>query len=229
MAYEFVVGKFQQGEGLEGALANAQQIVLAAALAQVGALKSAFLVGGHGDRGGEQWAPWSPKYARERARKGRSNILVDKGILRNSLHAGQPTPGPNYTVMIGTNVHYAKVHQFGFSDTIKRRAFAQSDIRKRGKWVKKKGGNLWEAATGQEMLRENGKWVQRERGMVFKKGKRQVGKWRHFEAWTGAMTIPPRPFLVMTDSDLSKAQSRIVRWADEALNGPGGALSLEVM
>lgn len=206
MAYEFTIGKFQQGEGLEGALANAEQVVLAAALAQVGALKSAFLVGGHGDRGGEQWAPWSPKYARERARKGRSNILMDKGILRNSLHAGQPTPGPNHVVMIGTNVHYAKVHQFGFSGNIARKAFAQNDIRKRGKWATNKKGQ-----------------------QVFRKGKRQVGKWRHFEAWAGAMTIPPRPFLVMTDIDVRKAQNRIARWADEALNGPGGALSLEVM
>jgi phage gpG-like protein len=200
VAFEFTIGKFQQGEGLENALANPEQIVNAVALAQVGTLKSAFLVGGHGDRGGEQWAPWSPKYARNRARKGRSKVLVDKGILRNSVHASQATPGPDYVVMIGSNVPYAKVHQFGFTGNVTRKAFAQNDVRARGKWVAGKDG------------------VER-----FKKGRKQAGSWRHFEEWKGVMTIPARPFLVVTQPDADKARERIVRWADFALNGPGGA------
>lgn len=212
MAYEFTIGKFHQGEGLESALANPGQIVQAVALAQVGTLKSAFLVGGHGDRGGEQWAPWSAKYALNRARKGRSKVLIDKGILRNSVHTTQPTPGPDYVVTIGSNVPYAKAHQFGFSGNIKRKAFAQNDIRKRGKWVEKK---LYKHMDGLKV------WI--GYGKQFKKGAKQAGRWRHFGEWKGVMTIPPRPFLVVTGPDAEKAKERIVRWADFALNGPGGA------
>lgn len=113
MAYEFKIGRFTQGEGLETALDNHGSIVAATALQHVGTLKGAFMVGGHGARGGEQWTPWSRRYAIDRAFRGKTHILIDTGAMRHSIYAGQPSPGPRVVVLIGTNIEYAHKHQYG--------------------------------------------------------------------------------------------------------------------
>lgn len=59
----------------------------------------------------EKWEPLSPVTIamRQRKKKGSVKILQDTGRLRNSIF---PVIGYNYAA-VGTNVEYAKIHQFG--------------------------------------------------------------------------------------------------------------------
>lgn len=59
----------------------------------------------------EKWKPLSPftLAMRQKKKKGSVKILQDTGRLRNSIF---PVIGYNYAA-VGTNVEYAKIHQFG--------------------------------------------------------------------------------------------------------------------
>ena len=68
----------------------------------------------------QQWKPLS-KVTISRRRKGSSVPLQDRGFLRASVSAGRATSGPkgavrgvdNNSVTIGSNLHYARTHQYG--------------------------------------------------------------------------------------------------------------------
>lgn len=154
MAFEFKIGKFLNAEGLGGALDNMGQAVLRAADVHAGVLKGAMISGGHGNRGGEQWAPWSPRYAAKVAKMKRSEhrgfLLYKTGALRKSIGSRVINlSGPEYKVGVGSEVWYASTHQHG----------------------------------------------------------------------SPAQHIPARPIAVMTASDQTSFDKRVVAWADEKVNG----------
>lgn len=200
MSYEFSVGRFKNGRNLDRALRDVQRPLRAAGVLQVGRIQRAFASGGHQNHGGEAWAPWSPAYAARQEKRGRSKVLVDTGILRNSITYGVIDVGGKSALTVGTNVAYAKIHQFGFNGAVSRKAFAQNDIRKRGKWgTNRQGQRVW------------------------RKGRRQVGVWRHFEAASFRMTIPARPPVAITKLDVATHGASLRAWAREQVNGRGVA------
>lgn len=69
------------------------------------------------DPTGARWQPLAEATKKKR-RQGSGKILVDTGVLRNSVNA---RPGPR-SVRFGTNVPYAATHQFG-SGKVPRRGF----------------------------------------------------------------------------------------------------------
>lgn len=73
---------------------------------------------GEHDPEGTPWTPLSPKtIARRRNHQGGVKILQDTGQLKNSLtQAGAPykiESARGYDVELGTNVPYARIHQYG--------------------------------------------------------------------------------------------------------------------
>lgn len=111
MSYDFYIGKYLNGEGLANGLDRAVKPVIEAAVHMVMKHNRAFSVGGHHLHGGERWKPLAPSTIRA---KGHGMILVDKGVLRSSVHFKTIRAlRDGFIVDIGTNVEYAKYHQKG--------------------------------------------------------------------------------------------------------------------
>lgn len=108
--FRFYVGGRLQGAGLSTALDGISKTVNVWGALQVRRIVEAFRQQGHESRGGPRWANWSPAYAKNRAKHGRTNVLVNTGILRNSIVYRQETSAARgkINVTIGTNIRYAK-------------------------------------------------------------------------------------------------------------------------
>ena len=73
------------------------------------------------------WKPLSPiTIKRRREGGGGAKILMDKGLLRNSI---QPSAGEDFA-RVGTNVFYAPQHQFGTGRVPQREFLWLSDVAK---------------------------------------------------------------------------------------------------
>lgn len=213
MAYEFTVGKYLNGIGIEDAIALIEQPVAAAGLLQAGNLQRAFREQGHASRGGPRWADWSPAYAQDRARKGRKHVLIDSGVLRQSMTSQVVRDGGKLVALIGTNVWYAKVHQEGVRKLVYRKAHHRTQRRKRGKWRTGKDG-IPRFRKGRKLKPEV---VELQDGSTINVLPRsQV----HAQAFR--MMIPKRPVAIVTKKDAQQFQRRVIEWVDEAINGRGG-------
>lgn len=131
---------------------------------------------------GAGWEKYQPSTLRARAKRGRSpqNMLQLSGRLASSIHT---EAGADYAV-VGTNVRYAAIHQFG--GTIKRAAYGGT-VRLRtdrdGKLLRQgKGGRL----------------------AVFAKDSHKRALERRFETGPYAVRIPARPFLGLGPADLQR-------------------------
>lgn len=220
MAYEFSVGQFPQAEGLESALDGISKPVQGAAQLHLAALMRAFREGGHKARGGQQWAPWSKSYAAQQAKRGRTQILADTGILRSSLNVqvSEPAKG-DVRAVIGSNVRYAAAHQYGVDKAVQRAAGTRIIKRKRGKWaVDKKGNKVWRKGS---LLKRT--ILEESTGDVLRKFKVSGAYSQDYHPSSYVLTIPARPFVVMTDQDSQDFQYRLARNMDIMLNGKGGA------
>lgn len=137
MRLRFKIGKFDGGEGLAKALDDFDRPLKIWGGLQVGRISGAFRDGGHHKRGGDKWAGLA---ASTLARKGPDpTILVDTGRLRNSITSETNFDGfRRASVSVGTNVSYAKFHQFGtkFMPTRKVISNTNSDINKLVKLVR---------------------------------------------------------------------------------------------
>lgn len=118
MAFDFYIGKFRNGEGLDKGLSRGIEPVTQSAVRQFMLLTRAFVVGGQHHHGGERWAPLAASTIK---RKGHSMILVDTGRLRRSISFKTiRSMIDGYIVDIGTNVPYARYHQHGGKNLPKR-------------------------------------------------------------------------------------------------------------
>lgn len=114
MQVTFYIGRYRNGVGLLAALRGLDKVVNAWAVMEAGTMRRAFTQGGHASHGGSQWVALSPKYAKVKAAAGKANILVWSGLLRNSINSQvSRLSDTRWLVQIGTNVHYAKFHQYG--------------------------------------------------------------------------------------------------------------------
>lgn len=213
MAYEFTVGRFLDGIGIENALALIEKPVAAAALHQAANLQRAFREQGHASRGGPRWADWSPAYAQDRARKGRKHVLIDSGVLRNSMTSQVVNDGGKVTALIGTNVWYASVHQEGVRKLVYRKPHHRTQRRKRGKWVTGKDGTP-RFRKGRKLKPEVVELADGSTVNVLPRSQMHAQAFR--------MMIPKRPVAVVTKRDAQQFQQRVMAWVDEAINGPGG-------
>jgi phage gpG-like protein len=212
MAYEFTVGKFLNGLGIDQALALIEKPVKAAALFQAANLQRAFREQGHASRGGPRWADWSRAYAQDRARKGRSNVLVDSGILRQSMTSQVRTTGAGVEALVGTNVWYAKVHQEGVRKIVYRKAHHRTMRRKRGRWVMKDGKRVFKK--GRKL---KPRAVELSDGTSINVLPRQQIQGQAFR-----LHIPKRPVAVITAQDGLSFQQRVEKWVGAAVNGAQG-------
>lgn len=130
------------------------------------------------DPNGQPWAPLSPvTIARRNARtpaggesKGHQ-ILVDRGILKNSLTQASNPYGVNSTdaneVALGTNVAYARIHQDGGRVSITKDSFGRTLEQARSAFIPARPfigfGQQDEETIGEKVLA----WLDREAG--FKK------------------------------------------------------------
>ncbi len=111
MAYDFMLGKFLNGEGLHTALSRGIEPVHEAAVKQWMKFSRAFSAGGHHKHGGQRWQPLAESTVR---RKGHPTILIDSGVLRTSITFKTIRALPDgFIVDLGTNVPYARYHQEG--------------------------------------------------------------------------------------------------------------------
>lgn len=215
MAYEFTVGRFPQGIGLDSALALIGQSVAAAGLHQSANLQRAFREQGHGLRGGQRWPDWSPEYAKDRARKGRGTVLVDSGVLRQSMTSQVVQDGTRTVALVGTNVWYAAVHQEGVRKLVYRKAHHRTLRRKRGRWV-------WDQKKGKTVFRKGRKL--KPRTVQLPDGRElQVLPRQQIQSQAFRMTIPARPVAVVTPRDARQFQTRVTSWVNRAVNGERGA------
>jgi phage gpG-like protein len=123
MPFDFKVGRFTNARGLETAIEGVGNQVLKSADIQAARLKGAFVFGGHANRGGEQWAPWSARYAKQARKRGQRFVLLRTGAMRASIGARViDLSGPNYTVAIESTPFYSEYMQNGTS-TIPARPF----------------------------------------------------------------------------------------------------------
>lgn len=200
MALDFTVGIFKNGQGVSQSLSSVEKPIQAMGSLLVGRNMKAYSEGGHQSRGGTQWAPWSAAYARDRARKGRTKILVDSGILRNSLtFEVTNVTESSAELIVGTNVSYAAAHQDGVDKVVFVKEHIRRRARKRGKWVKdKKTGNM--------------KW---RKGAKFKDAtSRKMGP-RSYH-----MRLPRRPVAEVTPTqDVDMMVTLAQEWADRSING----------
>lgn len=109
MSYDFFLGPHINGVGLQSALDNMHVPLGRLAREQVANVRRAFRSGGNAIRGGDQWAPWSKRYAADRAKRGKTHILVDTGRLRASIRGRVR----HDSIVLQTPVEYADYHQFG--------------------------------------------------------------------------------------------------------------------
>lgn len=141
---------------------------------------------------GKPWQPLSAARQRQRAHKGRSiaNVLQDSGLLVGSI-ARPSGPGavreigPDHA-LVGTDVPYAAIHQFG--GTIKREA-APMTVR-----LRKKNGRIQFAKTKHKRVR--------------------IVDTVH-KAYT--ITIPARPFIGVSQTDIQDMLDTITRNLQKAL------------
>lgn len=200
MSYDFSVGRFKNGRGLDRALRDVHKPLRAAGVLQVARIQRAFTAGGHQNHGGDAWAPWSPAYAARQQKRGRSKVLVDTGILRNSITFNVADVAGKSAMTVGTNVPYAAAHQFGVSKTVTRGAHTHNTVRKRGKWATDKKGNR-----------------------VWRKGRVIKGATRTIREHSARIVIPARPPVVITQMDVATHGAGLRAWAREQVNGRGVA------
>jgi phage virion morphogenesis protein len=95
-------------ERLEGATADLRPVWKSLSSLLVGSIDRQFR--SQGTRFGPRWKPLSPRYAKWKQRHGYGeNILKMKGALRNSITADIKPE----SLVVGSNLIYANVHQFG--------------------------------------------------------------------------------------------------------------------
>lgn len=111
MAYDFYIGQFLNGIGLDGAV-DAPIIPLAHfASGQQSRTVGAFSAGGHQKHGGLRWQKLAPSTVK---RKGHAKILIETGALMASFFFKTIRATVGVAVIdLGTNVKYAKFHQIG--------------------------------------------------------------------------------------------------------------------
>jgi phage gpG-like protein len=63
--------------------------------------------------GSNKWREWSPEYKKNRAKAGRSQILIDKSYLRNSLAWRYESGSLIFTAGQNQSSAYAAIHNFG--------------------------------------------------------------------------------------------------------------------
>lgn len=111
MAYDFYIGQFLNGIGIEHALDDGIEPLAHFATGQQARTVAAFSVGGHQRHGGQRWKSLAPSTIR---RKGHAKILIEKGVLRASFFFKVISAVPGRSIIdLGTNVKYAKFHQIG--------------------------------------------------------------------------------------------------------------------
>lgn len=146
---------------------------------------------------GAHWADYRPSTLRARAKRGRSpnNMLRLSGWLASSIHT---VAGDDYAV-VGTNVRYAAIHQFGGSierapwgGTVRLRTDRDGNLLRQGK-----GGRL----------------------AVFAKDSHKRAVVRRFETGPYSVRIPARPFLGLGAHDLRTILGRIQAHLQAALHG----------
>ena len=107
-------------------------------------------------RPGRRWKPLSPKYVAWKKRKGYGeHILKLRGHLRNSITAHATSPN---TLEVGSNLLYARIHQFGgpIRRKTKRARLAERLLRAKG--LKLSAGR---AARLEKQAQERGKLISR--------------------------------------------------------------------
>lgn len=135
-------------------------------------------------QGRPRWPDLRPSTLRRRRDRGKdAKILVDSTRLVNSI---KRTYGPDFA-QVGTNVEYARIQHFGgtierapYSTRVRHRTDAKGNLLKQGKH-----GRLLIFARDQH--------------------KRARTSWHEVKAYR--ITIPPRPFLVLTAADWEKVRA----------------------
>jgi phage gpG-like protein len=155
----------------------------------------------------QSWAPLAPSTLR-RLKKGQNKILIRSGDLLNSIEA-QVAPG---RVVIGTNLVYAAVQQFGSRD----RSVAI------GPQTKTESESTVEVK-GHSYLR-----LQSElgTGSLPHAGRRRIQGPRNarrvnVSAHARHQNIPPRPYLVFRPEDPARIRGNVVRYVGEAKKAAG--------
>ncbi|HED5569716.1 TPA: phage virion morphogenesis protein [Yersinia enterocolitica] len=124
-------------------------------------------------QGRPEWMGWSPRYAK---RRGPGQILQRSGRLASSI----VSYSDNDTVMAGTNVIYAAVHQSGGKISIPARS-------QQAYYKQSKGGSV-----GNQFV---------------KKSKSNYSEWNTIPSYT--INMPARPFLHLTESDVESMEEKI--------------------
>ena len=225
--FRFYVGGRVDGAGIGQALNGIDRVVSVWATNQVRRIVQAFRRGGHGDRGGPQWAPWSPAYARNRAKKRRNNILVDTGVLRQSIHYRGTVDAGRINVTIGSNLRYAKYHHYGanLSGKVKGhsryRGKAHEKAVKRLKAARKKSpGSVVKLKDffGVASKREKAKVKKSKAKITALKQASEKDRFIHrVEGFTRTGKLPARPIVVFTTSDKQDLATRLNGFLEKAV------------
>ncbi len=141
-------------------------------------------------RGGISWVPLAPATRRRKAAAGRTKVLVWSARLRNSItYQVSPTD-----IQVGTNVHYAAIHQFGGDIQIAARG--QMARRRTRTWTRTN-------KDGTETVFRKGRFakLQRTKAGGFKPVRDTEVEGIEIGAYT--IHIPARPYLVVDDGDIA--------------------------
>lgn len=159
-------------------LVRDQSFLVQAGEVLVSSVQKNFIEGGRysgtGDfEGGTQkWKPWSRAYAERQKKRGRSNVLMDRGQLRSSIDVRIE----GNQLVVGSNRVYAAIHQFGGTISI---AGYERDVKFRRV---KKGDHTTIQFARNDATGQN----------VFTKRIQYPGR---------AVTVPARPYVVIQSED----------------------------
>lgn len=176
----------------------------------------------------DSWAPLSPNTIRRNPKKYGSGhkLLIDKGTLLNSITYAPFTGG----VVVGTNLSYAAVHQYGSAD--RRGAAIGPQAKIDGRSVKV-GRHSYMRVRHSKQGDKFGR-IDHYTSEGFKiKGKRRKLvsglsiKKIEVKEHTRHQNIPPRPYLVFRREDPARIRGLVVAYVnkskrDAGLAGPGG-------
>jgi phage gpG-like protein len=151
---------------------------------------------------GKPWQPLSRRYGRRKAKKygDKKPMLELTGRLKNSIKSITPVVNGN-TVTIGTNVPYAAIHHYGGtimqgarSETFGRLRVSSGKNKgrfKKGKATQSTGKGSYTYISAQKRIKKNIK------AFVFK---------------SRTITIPPRPFMEISENDANKLNRQLLAW-----------------
>ncbi len=128
-----LLGRFVNGRGLSKALSpsNVRSAVTQMLELQRGRILTAFTDGGHHRRGGSKWALLAESTRRQKARTGKTTLLIDTGRLRNTIRSRIASDsGEKIIGQLIADAPYAGFHQDGTSRMPRRRVLeiTNSDV-----------------------------------------------------------------------------------------------------